>query len=141
MWLPSSVQITYVWGHFASGKILYYVINSTTSASISYHTNYCPRLLLSLVSRISTRVLLPLSSSPPRFHSSSLFSCSGSSCIFGWLFSVSLQSRSNSLMITSLMLDDRKHVLAKNHNSQIANGARLSNLIIKHRENDLKPHS
>ena len=41
-------------------------------------------------------------------------------------------------MITSLMLDDRKHVLAKNIDSQLANGARLSNLFFKHRENDFQ---
>ena len=33
-------------------------------------------------------------------------------------------------MITSLMLVDRKYVLAKNIDSQLANGSRLSNLAL-----------
>ena len=44
-------------------------------------------------------------------------------------------------MITSLMLVDRKYALAKNIDSQLANGARLSNLFFKHRENDFQIHT
>ena len=60
MCLPSSVQITYVWGHFAIEQVSLYAINYIQSLSRLSHK---PKLYELLLAKTKPKVLLPLPSS------------------------------------------------------------------------------